>query len=110
MNKSFFQNMFANATSGQVYRFTGAIPDGVSAAEHLTNLYVQAMGHGYDTTVVEIPKFQATVLYSSAPEDTFNSSDFELITDLVPDPIPEPVPEIVVTDSNVEVSGNTTPG
>jgi hypothetical protein len=106
MNKRFFQSMFSNATSGQVYRFQGTIPAGTSSAEHVTVLYTQAAGSGYDTTVVELPDHQAIVLYTSAPEDTLSSADFELITNLIPDPLPEPEPEV---EGNVEVSGDTVP-
>jgi len=76
MNKRFFQSMFYHATSGQVYRYLGTIPAGISPAEHVTVLYVQAAGSGYDTTVVEIPEFQTIVLYTSAPEDTLSLADF----------------------------------
>lgn len=108
MNKRFFQSMFSNATSGQVYRFIGTVPGGVYSDEYITNLYVQAMGQRYDTTVVEIPEFRTTVLFSSAAENLLDSPNFELITDLTPDPIPEPLPE-PESEGNVEVGGGTTP-
>lgn len=92
MDKQFLQTVFSS-TEGQVYRFTGTIPEGEDAAHYLCERYTLETGDNcVDRMVVDLPG--GRVLYVKTPVDNLvESPDFELIADLVPDVIPEVIPE-----------------
>ena len=95
MNKEFFQQLF-RAQHGYVYRYSGTMPEGESAAHYITDAFAVAVGTNLlNTKVIELPTFNTTVVYADSAENLKTSVDFELITDLIPDVIPvvEPVVE-----------------
>jgi len=92
MNKDFLQRAF-NSKSGQVYAYTGTIPNGVSVPVHVTEQFVSATGNNLlNTVVIPLPQFGSTVIYVDSDSMTVNSEEFVFLTDLIPDPEPEVVP------------------
>lgn len=87
MNKRFLQQVF-NTFSGYVYQFVGQIPPGESVSHFVTEKFVTAAADSrLTTTVVELPLYNAVVIYST---ENIQSDEFVLVTDLVPEPDPEP--------------------
>ena len=89
MNKQYFQQIF-NPNIGFVYKYLGTVPEGQSAAHYITDEFVKACGNNQiGTMVVELPQFNANVLWDHTSTQQISSDKFEFITNLVADVVEE---------------------